>query len=106
MYYTFFGLSQAPFKITPDTDFFFEGGQPIGQVEASAGRFAGEAGNFLLERGKRLVVAGARGCDGGVDESADAVDREWPGKSFAQTFGDAGETDAILSRQFLEASQF
>ena len=26
MYYAFFGLSQAPFKITPDTDFFFEGG--------------------------------------------------------------------------------
>jgi len=26
VYYTFFGLKQAPFRITPDTDFFFEGG--------------------------------------------------------------------------------
>jgi type II secretory pathway predicted ATPase ExeA/septal ring-binding cell division protein DamX len=26
MYYAFFGLTQAPFKITPDTDIFFEGG--------------------------------------------------------------------------------
>lgn len=26
MYYEYFGLSRAPFKITPDTDFFFSGG--------------------------------------------------------------------------------
>ncbi len=26
MYYAFFGLKQPPFRITPDTDFFFEGG--------------------------------------------------------------------------------
>ena len=24
MYYAFFGLKQPPFRITPDTDFFFE----------------------------------------------------------------------------------
>ena len=29
-------------------DFFFEGGEPIGQVEAGAGRFLGQAGDFLL----------------------------------------------------------
>jgi MSHA biogenesis protein MshM len=34
MYYTFFGLSQAPFKITPDTDFFFEGGNRGAVLEA------------------------------------------------------------------------
>ena len=26
MYYSHFGLSQAPFKITPNTEFFFSGG--------------------------------------------------------------------------------
>jgi len=26
MYYDHFGLSEAPFKITPNTDFFFSGG--------------------------------------------------------------------------------
>ena len=26
MYYEFFGLTQAPFRITPNTDFFFGGG--------------------------------------------------------------------------------
>src|SRR6188768_2808324 len=26
MYYEYFGLNQAPFKITPNTDFFFSGG--------------------------------------------------------------------------------
>jgi len=26
MYYSHFGLSQAPFKITPNTEFFFAGG--------------------------------------------------------------------------------
>ncbi|MBX9812262.1 MAG: AAA family ATPase, partial [Burkholderiales bacterium] len=26
MYYSHFGLAQAPFKITPNTDFFFSGG--------------------------------------------------------------------------------
>src|SRR3982750_1308977 len=26
MYYDYFGLTQAPFKITPNTDFFFTGG--------------------------------------------------------------------------------
>src|ERR1044072_5806591 len=34
MYYQFFGLSQAPFKITPDTDFFFEGGNRGAILEA------------------------------------------------------------------------
>jgi type II secretory pathway predicted ATPase ExeA len=34
MYYAFFGLSQAPFKITPDTDFFFEGGNRGAILEA------------------------------------------------------------------------
>ena len=34
MYYQFFGLSQAPFKITPDTDFFFEGGNRGAVLEA------------------------------------------------------------------------
>jgi type II secretory pathway predicted ATPase ExeA len=34
MYYAFFGLSQAPFKITPDTDFFFEGGNRGAVLEA------------------------------------------------------------------------
>ena len=48
-------------------DFFFEGGQPVGQVEAGAGRFAGQAGDFLLERGERVAVARAGGGDGGAD---------------------------------------
>src|SRR5215471_1979813 len=34
MYYQFFGLSQAPFKITPDTEFFFEGGNRGAVLEA------------------------------------------------------------------------
>ena len=34
MYYAFFGLNQAPFKITPDTDFFFEGGNRGAMLEA------------------------------------------------------------------------
>jgi type II secretory pathway predicted ATPase ExeA/septal ring-binding cell division protein DamX len=34
MYYTFFGLQQAPFKITPDTDVFFEGGNRGAILEA------------------------------------------------------------------------
>jgi MSHA biogenesis protein MshM len=34
MYYTFFGLKQPPFKITPDTDFFFEGGNRGAVLEA------------------------------------------------------------------------
>ena len=34
MYYTFFGLTQPPFKITPDTDFFFEGGNRGAVLEA------------------------------------------------------------------------
>jgi MSHA biogenesis protein MshM len=34
MYYAFFGLTQAPFKITPDTDFFFEGGNRGAVLEA------------------------------------------------------------------------
>ena len=34
MYYAFFGLSQPPFKITPDTDFFFEGGNRGAVLEA------------------------------------------------------------------------
>ncbi len=33
--------------------FFFEGGEPVGQVEAGAGRLVGQAGDFLLERGER-----------------------------------------------------
>src|SRR5262245_46585978 len=34
MYYAFFGLKQPPFKITPDTDFFFEGGNRCAVLEA------------------------------------------------------------------------
>ena len=34
MYYSFFGLNQAPFKITPDTDVFFEGGNRGAILEA------------------------------------------------------------------------
>ncbi|MEO8003773.1 MAG: AAA family ATPase [Betaproteobacteria bacterium] len=34
MYYQFFGLSHAPFKITPDTDVFFEGGNRGAILEA------------------------------------------------------------------------
>ncbi len=34
MYYEYFGLSQAPFKITPDTDVFFEGGNRGAILEA------------------------------------------------------------------------
>jgi MSHA biogenesis protein MshM len=34
MYYGFFGLTQPPFKITPDTDFFFEGGNRGAVLEA------------------------------------------------------------------------
>jgi MSHA biogenesis protein MshM len=34
MYYQFFGLTHAPFKITPDTDVFFEGGNRGAILEA------------------------------------------------------------------------
>lgn len=34
MYYEFFGLTHAPFKITPDTDVFFEGGNRGAILEA------------------------------------------------------------------------
>jgi type II secretory pathway predicted ATPase ExeA len=34
MYYGFFGLSQPPFKITPDTDMFFDGGNRGAILEA------------------------------------------------------------------------
>jgi type II secretory pathway predicted ATPase ExeA len=34
MYYPFFGLTQAPFKITPDTEVFFEGGNRGAILEA------------------------------------------------------------------------
>jgi type II secretory pathway predicted ATPase ExeA len=34
MYYAFFGLKQPPFRITPDTDFFFEGGNRGAILEA------------------------------------------------------------------------
>ncbi|HEY7760285.1 MAG TPA: AAA family ATPase [Burkholderiales bacterium] len=34
MYYAFFGLKQPPFRITPDTDFFFEGGNRGAVLEA------------------------------------------------------------------------
>lgn len=34
MYYEFFGLANAPFKITPDTDVFFEGGNRGAILEA------------------------------------------------------------------------
>ena len=34
MYYAFFGLSHPPFKITPDTDVFFEGGNRGAILEA------------------------------------------------------------------------
>jgi len=34
MYYAFFGLDQAPFRITPDTDVFFEGGNRGAILEA------------------------------------------------------------------------
>ena len=34
MYYEFFGLAHAPFKITPDTDVFFEGGNRGAILEA------------------------------------------------------------------------
>lgn len=34
MYYAFFGLDQPPFKITPDTDVFFEGGNRGAILEA------------------------------------------------------------------------
>jgi len=34
MYYAFFGLAHAPFKITPDTDVFFEGGNRGAILEA------------------------------------------------------------------------
>ncbi|MFN0040708.1 MAG: ExeA family protein [Burkholderiales bacterium] len=34
MYYAFFGLTQPPFKITPDTDVFFEGGNRGAVLEA------------------------------------------------------------------------
>ena len=42
----------------------------------------------------------------GPIECADAVDRERAGETLAEAFGDAGEADAVLSRQFLEAGQF
>ena len=34
MYYTFFGLQQPPFRITPDTEFFFEGANRGSVLEA------------------------------------------------------------------------
>ena len=34
MYYEHFGLTQAPFKITPNTDFFFSGGNRGPVLEA------------------------------------------------------------------------
>ena len=34
MYYEYFGLTQAPFKITPNTDFFFTGGNRGPVLEA------------------------------------------------------------------------
>ena len=36
MYYEHFGLSQAPFKITPDTRLFYEGGKRGDILEALA----------------------------------------------------------------------
>ena len=34
MYYTYFGLTRPPFKITPDTDFFYSGGNRGAILEA------------------------------------------------------------------------
>ena len=34
MYYSHFGLNQAPFKITPNTEFFFAGGNRGPVLEA------------------------------------------------------------------------
>ena len=46
MYYTFFGLKQAPFRITPDTDFFFEGGDRGAVLDALS---------YAITRGEGMV---------------------------------------------------
>ena len=63
MYYEYFGLNQAPFKITPNTDFFFSGGNRGPILEAliyavthgeGIIKVSGEVGKEQLEIG-RLV---------------------------------------------------
>ena len=46
MYYVFFGLKQPPFRITPDTDFFFEGGNRGAVLEALT---------YAITRGEGIV---------------------------------------------------
>jgi MSHA biogenesis protein MshM len=46
MYYSFFGLKQPPFRITPDTDFFFEGGNRGAVLEALT---------YAITRGEGIV---------------------------------------------------
>ena len=86
-------------------DFFFEGGEPVGQVEAGAGRLLGQAGDFLLQRGDGFPVVGAGGGDGGADECPHAVDRQRPGEALAQPLGDARQADAVLVAELFEAGQ-
>ncbi len=96
-------------------DFFFERGQPIGQVESGAGRFLGEAGDFLLQGCEFPspilsptwggVCRGAGGGDCGADQSAHAVDRQWARETLAEPLGHARQAHSVLIAELFETSQ-
>jgi len=69
-------------------DFFFEGDEPGGDVEADAGGLAGEGFGVVLEDFELGRVAAEAGFfDGRGDEGADAVDRQRANEAFGQAIG-------------------
>ena len=64
MYYEHFGLTQAPFKITPNTDFFFTGGNRGPVLEALI--YAITRGGPVNSTHLLATLAFQRGIPGGM----------------------------------------
>jgi hypothetical protein len=78
-------------------DFFFEGDEPGGDVEADAGGLAGEILGIVLEHLELGGLAAFAGfVDGGGDEGPDAVNREWANEPFGQTIGDGWHPHGVF----------
>ena len=64
MYFEFFGLSRPPFKITPDTDVFFEGGNRGAILEALIYAITHGEGIIKVTGEVGSGKFGGRGCIG------------------------------------------
>src|SRR6478752_9038035 len=82
---------------------FFEGSEPIGEIEAGAGRLLGEASDLLFESSDCSAVVSIGGGNCRSYECSHAIDCQRAREPLAEAFSNAGKNHAVLIAKFLEA---